>query len=145
MKKFIFILILVMAMCVPVQAEILNTDNIVVDTVFDILKATNSGYYFPITVEDTDDDDLDFEVSYTTTIASFDIMNSGQMVDLDVGYVVDDVVIAGLSYELGNLKKFSEVPVLDLINLSVGLFGSYDCDDNKAGIGINVRVIEWKF
>lgn len=147
MKKILLSLVLVIALCmtVPAQAEIFKSDNVILDTTFNFLKETNSGYFFPIAVAHKDDDNLEYCTSFTTTLASYDVLDSGQILNLDVGYVVENTIIAGVSYELGNLKKFSEIPVLDLINLSVGLFGSYDCEDGDAGIGINVRVIEFKF
>ena len=144
MKRIIFSLMFVVLLCSNMHGEVVK-DNVLINGAIDIIKNTDSGYFIPLAISHKNDDGLEYLTSYTMTLATFDVFNTGQKIDLDIGYVVENTLIAGVSYELGGLKKFSEVPVLDLINLSVGVFGGYDCEDGDSLVGLNIRVIKLEF
>jgi len=90
----------------------------------------------------------DKQVSYLST---FDIL-TWKRISLEAGYSSDDKVVAVISYPLVNLKTDFNVtlPILDLINCRIGLFGGWGRlgvteGNNEFAWGFCATLLEVKF
>ena len=69
-------------------------------------------------------------------------------VSLEAGYIGEDVAAGFISYNLGALEKFAEVPILQYVDLSVSTYYGFErINKLKSGEdwGFSVRILEIDF
>jgi len=134
MKKFLVTLFLVFALIGVARAEVLNVTDL-------IKKIPNLKQGIAYSFADK-------QISYLST---FDIL-TWKKISFEAGYSSDDKVVAVISYPLVNLKTDFNVtlPILDLINCRIGVFGGYGRlgvteGNNEFVWGVSATILELKF
>jgi len=67
---------------------------------------------------------------------------------LDAGYVGEDKLVAAVFYELGELKNIAEIPLLEFIDIELGVYyGLEGINKWHSGedYGVTVKLLEVKF
>ena len=86
------------------------------------------------------------DIKYCSTIRLIET----RYLDLEVGIVPSDNEIIGvISYELLKAKDYVDAPLLDLIELNVGVFGGvkdpFDADEYELECGLSATFVNVKF
>jgi hypothetical protein len=143
MKKVILALVLILALVIPAMAQDLQvlpqtTGISIIDQVKKI-PGMKQGIGFSL---------IENEVNYLTTVE----LASYKGYALEAGYNSKDKIVAVISADLINLKKLGvTLPVLDLIDIRLGLYGGYGSINSKAlgssewDAGVSGTVISVKF
>ena len=87
---------------------------------------------------------VDSEFKYTTTT---DVIKKWGAA-LEVGYIGSDALLIGVSYDLGNLEKFAEVPILKYVDLDIGVYYGIERINQLRGDddwGVSFKVLEVQF
>lgn len=86
---------------------------------------------------------LEDEVVYlsTTKIAEF------KKIDLEFGYASTDKIVGVVSIGLLDFKDYITLPILDLLELNIGVYGGYGrlSGDNEFDYGISATILNIKF
>lgn len=145
MKKLLLVVALVLALVIPAMAQdslqILPQDLAglsIIDTVKKI-PGLKQGIGFSL---------IENEVNYLTTME----LATWKGFALEGGFNSKDKIVAVISYDLLNLKKLGvTIPILDLVDFRVGLYGGYGSINTKAlgdsewDAGISGTLISIKF
>jgi len=135
MKKVILALVMVLAlMGVAMAQESINVGDLVQK-----LPGLKQGAGFSL---------IENEVNYLTTIELVNFKGFA----LEGGYNSKDKIVAVISADLINLKKLGcTVPILDLIDLRIGVYGGYgsinsqEIDNSEWDAGLSLTAISVKF
>ena len=91
----------------------------------------------------------DFEekqIDQTTTMTVVKIPTKAGSLDIDAGYTIQNKILCGISYRLGNLEKLGlEVPLLKFLDVSLGIAGSYHYERDDLGFGLYGTLVRVEF
>ncbi len=135
MKRIVMALVLILAVCSMAMAQ--ETISII-DTVKK-LPGLKQGVAYSL---------IDNEISYLSTVE----LIKGEVFSVEAGYSSENKAVGVISMELLNLKKLGvTLPVADLIDLRVGVWGGYgsinsqELDRSEWNAGVCATVISVKF
>ena len=86
----------------------------------------------------------DSAFDYATTA---EVMSKGKLV-LDVGFSPRSMLVTAISYDIGSLKQYANVPLLEYTNVSVGAYYGFDrINEFQSGsdYGAIVKLVEINF
>jgi len=109
MKKLI-IALLIALIAVPCFAQ--NPNVLTFNKLTNVLPPLKQGVAYSF---------FDDELNYTST---FEVMKYKD-ISLEAGYNTKDAIIAALAVDLIDMKEYTTIPILDLLNIDIRLYGGY--------------------
>lgn len=139
MKKLIWFgiaLVLSLGLCV-ILASNAHAEDISLSNALENLPGLKQGVAYSFS-------DSDFSYLSTIELAEY------KGLTLEAGYSSKDKIVAVISYPLLKLKKYLDLPILNLVELNIGAYAGYgrisiDRDFGEFDAGISATLINVKF
>lgn len=144
MKRIFSILIIsLVLLSTKIYSEINSEDSIPETYLKTFINNSQPSLFIPFSIENKDDDKLKPRISYTLNLKKniFGVDN----LNIITGYMTNKTVLFGIDYEIGNLDCLKDKAVLDKINFSIGVVGTYDFENSNKGVGINFKLVKINF
>jgi len=127
MRKLFLVVALILALVIPAVAQ----ESLSIGDTLEKIPGMKQGIGYSF---------IEHDINYLTTI---ELMN-WQGIALEGGYNSKDKIVAVISGDLVNLKELGvKVPILDLIDLRVGLYAGYGRIDIEEGMRDDSNEFDW--